>query len=83
MLDRATITYTAKVTALRAQLRCINAAAGDRAALGALYADIVGYNPFDDEPDADLIDVSLILRDFAKEAAVSMGVHWSEVESAS
>ena len=69
------------IATLRATLDAIDAAP-DAAALGTLYAAIVGYNPFTDAPDGtmdDLDDVRMTLTDYVKELACAAGVHWVDV----
>jgi hypothetical protein len=67
------------IAALRATLTAIDDAP-DAAALGALYTDIVGYNPFESTDDLDdLDDVRMTLTDYVKEAACAAGIHWLDV----
>lgn len=74
-----TQTIVARILELRATLTAIDAAL-DAAALGALYTDIVGYNPFESTDDLnDLDDVRMTLTDYIEEMAVSEGIHWMDV----
>jgi hypothetical protein len=64
----------------RQMLAQVDAAAGDRVALSAAYVAIVGYDPFEDDPQASQGDVQDTLRDVVREVAASFGVYWSEVD---
>lgn len=66
--------------ACRAMLAQVYAAGTDPAALAAAYTAIVGHDPFADDPAADADKVADTLRDFVKEVAASLGVHWAHVD---
>jgi hypothetical protein len=76
-----TTTYTppSPLESCRAMLARVCAAGSDSAALAVAYAEIVGHDPFADDPAADPGDVAVTLRDFVKEVAAAAGVHWSAV----
>lgn len=64
------------IATLRATLTRIDDAP-DAAALGTLYADIVGYNPFESSDDLeDLDDVRMTLTDYLREMAYAADIHW-------
>jgi hypothetical protein len=55
-------------------------AAEDLSALAAAYVSIVGYDPFEDDAQADPHEVHQTLRDFVREVAVSFCVPWAAVD---
>lgn len=63
----------------RRLLVLVDAAAGNREALGAAYALLVGHDSAG-EPGADLGAVHDTLRDFVREVSASLGVAWSDVD---
>jgi hypothetical protein len=42
-------------------------AADSREAIGKLYTELVGYDPFDDEPSLTLAEVKITLQDYVWE----------------
>lgn len=58
----------------------VDAAAGDRRALTVANQNFIGHDPFADEPGADMGEVHDVLRDFVREVAASLGVHWGDVD---
>jgi hypothetical protein len=58
----------------------VDAAADDRGALAAVYADLIGHDPFADVPAPDAGEVHDTLRDYVREVSASFGVHWADVD---
>lgn len=67
-------TRTAQLSALVDEIR-----AADTPALGKLYADLIGYNPFEDDTAITTEDVSSTLLDYVREVCCAEGIHCADV----
>lgn len=68
---------TDRTTMLATQVDRIRAA--DTPALGVLYADLIGYNPFEDDPAITTDDVRSTLLDYVRELCCAEGIHCADV----
>lgn len=65
---------TATLAALVDQIR-----AADEPALGQLHAELLGYNPFEDDLSITTEDVRGTLLDFVRELCAAEGIHCADV----
>lgn len=69
-----TTTRTAELSALVDSIR-----AASEPRLGELYAELIGYNPFTDDPSITTEDVRSTLLDYVRELCAAEGIHCADV----
>lgn len=67
-----------QIEKLKAQVAEIRAAA-DEKALAAIYLDLIGYDPFEDDPESGAEDVRAVLLNYVRELCFDAGVHCADV----
>ena len=68
----------AQIKNLKASVEQIKTAV-DQQALATLYVEMVGYDPFEDEPANTVQEVRETLLDFVRELCFESGVHCADV----
>lgn len=69
---------TTQVDKIKAHVEQIKAAA-DKQALASIYLDLIGYDPFEDEPSNTAEEVRAVLLDFVRELCFASGVQCADV----
>jgi hypothetical protein len=78
MASLADMRQSRTIEALKDMVERIDAAGLDPVKLGAVYADVIGYDAHKEDPDTDPAEMRDTLRDYVLEVGYGEGVHCSE-----